>query len=247
MVMVTIAFAFLAGLATILAPCILPILPIVLTAGSVGGSRRPWGVLLGVVISFSLLTLTLAWLVRQFNVSPNLGRTIGIVILFLLGLIMLVPSWLARLEGWLSSQLSRWQPRTQGRGFVGGVVLGLSLGAVWSPCAGPILVSVVTAVQTNAITTSIVFTTLAYALGAAIPMSLILFFGQQLVRRLRWLNRHAALLQRIFGGVVVVMAIAMIFNLDRQWQNWAIGHTPSWLPAQVQCGGSLIQYETSTH
>src|SRR5262245_10274246 len=115
--MLLIVFAFLAGLVTILAPCILPVLPIILAGGTVAGRQRVWGIVVGVTLSFSSLTLLLSWLVRHAGWSPNLGRDLGIGLLIIFGVLILTPRWLDQFEGWMSSITQRFVPSHQVRGW----------------------------------------------------------------------------------------------------------------------------------
>lgn len=227
---ILLGFAFLAGLVTVLAPCILPILPIVLSGGAAQGKHRPWGIILGVVVSFSVFTLTLSWLVQRLGLSPNFARTLGIVILAGLGVTMLIPGWLEKFEGWISARMSRSGSPTSRHGFGGGIVLGFSLGAVWTPCAGPILASVTTLAATSGVTTQSVFITIAYAVGAALPMGLIAFFGQKILARVRWLNAHARRVQQVFAVIVLVTAGLMATNVDRKIQAAIIQSSVNYLP-----------------
>src|SRR3989338_9171887 len=96
--LILIFFAFLAGLVTILAPCIWPLLPIVLSASSGAGKQRPLGLTLGVMISFTVFTLTISYLEKILPIGPNLFRLVSVVIIALLGLFMVIPAWGSRFE-----------------------------------------------------------------------------------------------------------------------------------------------------
>lgn len=241
--MLTLLFAFAAGLVTVLAPCILPVLPIVLSGGSVQGKSRPWGIILGVVLSFSVFTLALSWAVQQLGLSPNFARTFGMAILAALGVLFLIPHGLDRFEGWLSARLRRSGPPTERHGFGGGFLLGLSLGAVWTPCAGPILAGVVVAAQTGEVNSTLVAVTIAYAIGAALPMGLIAGLGQRIISRVRWLNQRLNRVQQVFGVLLIAVAILMATGLDRRFQSWVIDRTPNWLP-QLQQFEERIDVDT---
>src|SRR5689334_12957562 len=95
--------AFIAGVVTVLSPCILPILPIVLGTSLNGGKLRPLGIIAGLVISFSIFTLVITQLVALLGLSANLLRVIAIVIIAILGLFLLVPALNERMERWVSS------------------------------------------------------------------------------------------------------------------------------------------------
>ncbi|MEK7570255.1 MAG: cytochrome c biogenesis protein DipZ [Patescibacteria group bacterium] len=227
--MLTLLLAFAAGLVTVLAPCILPILPIVLSGGSAKGRLRPWGIIVGVVISFSVFTLALSWAVQRLGLSPNFSRNLGIFMLAALGALFLVPRMLERLEAWVSSRVGG-SVNGERHGFGGGLLIGISLGAVWTPCAGPILASVVAAAQTGTVTGETIGVTIAYAIGAALPMGLIAALGQRITTRVRWLSQRAGTVQKVFGIVLILVASLMFTGLDRRVQSWIITVTPNWLP-----------------
>ncbi len=243
--MLVILFAFAAGVVTILAPCILPVLPIVLSGGATQGRLRPWGIITGVILSFSVFTLALSWAVQQLGLSPNFSRNFGIGLLALIGILFLVPRWMSLIESWMSARLARSGQPTVRHGFGGGLLLGLGLGAVWTPCAGPILASVVAAAQTGAVTSQTVAITIAYAVGAALPMGLIAGLGQRMMVRVRWLGQRTGTIQKLFGVVLLIVAVMMITNTDRRLQSWIISVTPNWLP-QLQQFEERIDMKQST-
>jgi cytochrome c biogenesis protein CcdA len=228
--MILLGFAFLAGAVTMLAPCILPILPIVLSGGAIQGRARPWGILLGIVLSFSLTTLVLGWLVSRSTLSPNAGRVLGIAMLFTIALLLLAPGWLDRFESWMSRVTARTKQPREPHGFFGGLLLGLSLGLVWTPCAGPILASVLAASAAQSIHAETVAVTIAYALGAGIPLALLAALGQRLTKRLRFFQQHARSIQAVFGGLLFVLALLMSFNLDRSLQASILKASNGWVP-----------------
>ncbi len=147
---ILVFFAFLAGIVTVLSPCILPILPILLSVGVGQGRYRPHGIVLGLVISFSFFTLTLTALVHATGVSPDILRYSAIVLIIFFGLMMLFPALGERLEGVMSA-FTRIGSRVQdqagyaGTGFVSGFIMGIALGLLWTPCAGPILAAIINA------------------------------------------------------------------------------------------------------
>src|SRR5438105_8667125 len=98
-----LGFAFLSGLLTILAPCIWPLLPIVLSASAAGKSHtRPLGVTLGIMLSFAFFTLAISYLIRIFHLDPNLLRLLAVFVLVFMGLVMLIPALSGIVEVWVS-------------------------------------------------------------------------------------------------------------------------------------------------
>src|SRR3954464_2198656 len=123
-----LGFALLAGLATSLSPCVLPVLPVALAAGATGGRRRPLGVVTGLVLSFTFATVALVYLLSALGLPDKLFRTLAIVVLGAAGGVLIVPGLAARLEAWLSRLGPRGPARPRGDGFGSGLVLGASLG-----------------------------------------------------------------------------------------------------------------------
>ncbi len=214
---VLLGFAFLAGLVTILAPCIWPILPIVLSS-SVGGTgrRRPLGITLGIMLSFAFFTLTISYLVKVFHFDPDSLRIAAIVIIGLLGLTMVVPALSRMIEGLISRMSSLFGQRSkQGSGFLAGFITGISLGIVWSPCAGPILAAIATLAATGKVTLSVVLVTLAYVTGVGIPLFIFAYGGRQVITRTRFLSKYTGRIQQVFGVVMLLTAVAIYTNYDR--------------------------------
>ena len=148
---VLVSFAFIAGAATAVSPCVLPVLPIALSAGATGGRRRPLGVVTGLAVSFTFATVALVYVISAFGLPDELLRTLAIAALIGFGLSLMVP-WLGdRLE----ARLSRIGPASglpgthDGSGFWSGAIVGSGLGFVYAPCAGPILAGVITRVTCN--------------------------------------------------------------------------------------------------
>jgi cytochrome c biogenesis protein CcdA len=132
-VVLLILFALLAGAATALSPCVLPVLPAILGAGVTGGRRRPLGVVTGLVLSFTFATVALVYVIDALGLPDTLVRTIAIVTLLLFGIALLIPRLGDRIEAW-GSRIAPAPARVGGDGFGSGLVLGLSLGLVYAPC-----------------------------------------------------------------------------------------------------------------
>ena len=230
---ILILFAFLAGVATIFAPCILPVLPVVLSAGISGGKRRPLGIVVGLVASFTFFTLSISWLTRHLGINPEGLRLFAIVVLLLFGAMLLIPKLLIAFEAMLSKlipQVSIESPRTD---FFGGVLIGMSLGLVWTPCVGPIVASVITLAASSTITLTSVLITAAYALGTGVPLLILTYGGQNLLKRLRSAGKNTPKIQMAFGAVMVVTAVGMLFGLDRTLQTSLLSKLPSGISSSL--------------
>ena len=242
--MILIAFAFLAGVVTIASPCILPLLPIVLSGSAGGGRLRPYGIVAGFVVTFTVATLTFSILVQATGLSPNALRWAAVVMLAAFGLVMLVPKLQVWFEGVAAriatagqrvqsaAATSQGSPAAASRsrrlssGFAGGFIVGVTLGLVWTPCVGPIMASVITLAATGSVSGTTVAVTIAYALGTGIPMLLIIIGGKALFSRLGGVKKAGIRIQRVFAGLMIVVAAAIAFNLDRQFQSFILDTFP---------------------
>jgi cytochrome c-type biogenesis protein len=228
--MLDVVFAFLAGVVTVAAPCTLPMLPILLGA-SVGqtGRVRPVMIALGFILSFSATALFLSAITRIFDFDPNVLRSAAVILLLGFGLLMV---WRAPFE-WLSSRMGGLfsaVPASNARshhGNIGGLVLGTTLGLVWTPCAGPVLGSILTVVATSKDTGWASVLLVIYAIGAAIPMLAIAYGGQAVTTRVRGIARISPRLQRGFGIVVIAFAIASYFEYDTLIVAWLTAFYPN--------------------
>src|SRR5436853_1482682 len=159
-------FALLAGAATALSPCVLPVLPVILSAGATGGRRRPLGIVTGLTLSFTFATVALVYVIDALGLPNDLLRTAAIVILILFGLSLLIPAASAHVEAWLQRLAPSARSGDPEGGFGSGLLVGLSLGFVYAPCAGPILAGVITVSASQSLTAGRLGVALAYALGS---------------------------------------------------------------------------------
>jgi cytochrome c biogenesis protein CcdA/thiol-disulfide isomerase/thioredoxin len=220
-----VLFAFVAGAGTALSPCVLPILPAVLGAGVSGGRRRPLGVITGLVISFTFAIVGLVYVIDALGLPGDFLRTLAIVVLLVFGFTLLLPPVADRVEAWIS----RWTPAIRGRGgdgFGSGFVLGLGLGVVYAPCAGPILAGVITVSASQDFTAARLAVAVAYALGSAAVLYAVLAGGRRLLDRL---SPHRARIQVALGAVMVAVAVAMIADLDLRFQRAVAEDLPAFL------------------
>ena len=232
---VLLAFAFVSGVITILSPCILPVLPIVLSGSIGGGKARPFGVLAGFVISFTVFTLTLSAIVHALGIPADALRVVAVVLIVLFGIVMLVPRLRDGFELLASRIASRGaQPGAAGAsttrraGFWSGLIVGLSLGLVWTPCVGPIMASVISLALTQHVNGGSVFITLAYTLGTSIPMLAVMLGGRALLNKVPALTRNTANIQKGFGVLMILMGVAIGFGWDRRFQTAVLRAFPNY-------------------
>lgn len=221
--MIEIVLAFAAGVLTAAAPCILPLLPILLGT-SIGqqGRWRPLFIVAGFISAFSGFALLFGAFPTVLGLSHDNLRKISIVLLGGFGVLMLWPQpyeWLvARLSGLLSH--AEGAVRAAGSGNVGGLILGLTLGVLWTPCAGPVLGSILTLIATSENFARAGMLLVAYAIGAAIPILLIAYGGQYATTQMRRLAPYTPALQRTFGAAVLLVAFAFYTQYDTIITVW---------------------------
>ncbi len=211
-------FAVIAGAGTAITPCVLPVLPALLSASAAGGRRRPLGIVLGLAVTFTIAIVALAQLVKGVGLASGAARTLAIVVLIAFGIVLLVPAIAERVQAPLS-RLARFGPKTRGTGFASGLAVGGALGFVCAPCAGPILAAV-TSVSASASGASaqVVAIALAYAVGLSAVMLLYGLGGRAILDRVR---RHARghVVERTLGAVLLVTGIVMATNLDVRFEE----------------------------
>src|SRR3954468_4132159 len=219
-------FALLAGAATAVSPCVLPVLPVVLSAGATGGRRRPLGIVTGLAISFTFVTVALVYLIDALGLPDDLLRNIAIVGLIAFGVALAVPMVGDRLEAWLSRIAPSGFAKRSGEGFGSGLLVGFRLGALYTPCAGPILAGVITLSASQTFTAGRLATALAYGIGSAIALYALMLGGRRLIRPL---SRRSGRVQQGLGVVMALVGVLMLANIDTRFQNAIAADLPSFL------------------
>ncbi|HUN78336.1 MAG TPA: cytochrome c biogenesis protein DipZ [Solirubrobacteraceae bacterium] len=245
-----IVFALLAGAATAVSPCVLPVLPVALSAGVTGGRRRPLGVVTGLALSFTFATVALVYVISALGLPDSLLRTLAIVALIGFGVCLAVPRLGDRLEAWLSrigpsggvgafalSGAAAGGGAVSGTdapgggpapssGFWSGMLVGGGLGFVYAPCAGPILAGVITASASQSFTSARLAVAFAYGVGSAAALYLLMLGGRRLTSRLA---RRSGRFQMAMGAVMVLIALAMLGNYDTRFETAIASDLPSFL------------------
>jgi cytochrome c biogenesis protein CcdA/thiol-disulfide isomerase/thioredoxin len=213
-------FAFIAGAGTAVSPCVLPILPALLSAGATGGRRRPFGIVLGLAVTFTITIAGLAEVVDGVGLGDGAMRTVAVVVLLAFGLLLLLPPLADRVEA-LASGLVRFGPKTAGDGFLSGLGVGAALGFVYAPCAGPILAAVISVSAASGETVAVA---IAYAAGSAAMLLLLSLVGRRVLDRFRgpWL-------QRAMGIVMILTALAVATDRDVAFQTTIADDLPAFL------------------
>ena len=202
-----VAVAAVAGLATFLSPCVLPVLPVVAAASTTGGRRRPIGIALGLAVAFVVFTLAASRILSALGLPQDLLRNLAIALLAIVGVSLLVPAigeWLGRAFQPLAARVG--EHLQTGDGFWSGVGLGCGLALVWTPCAGPILAAVSALSAQHRMSPELVAITIAYAAGATVPIFILALLGQRASGGLARVRAGGATVRRLSGAVLVVAA-----------------------------------------
>lgn len=211
-----IILSFIEGLALIASPCILPILPLILSTSVDGGYRRPFGIILGFVLAFTIFALLSRELVAAFHLNLDYIKYGSLSLLAILGITMLsekLISKFANLTGGIATYGSTLSANAK-NGFLSGVLIGMLIGLVWTPCAGPILATALVQIirQTNTFSALILIS--AFAIGTSIPMLIISLTGRTLINKLKFLTLNQSLVHKILGILILLTTVAIAFGLD---------------------------------
>ncbi len=222
-------FAILAGILTIASPCILPLLPVLLGTSLGNKSKtRPIFIILGFILVFTLAAAFLSILAERTGLSPNIVRNIGIIILGLFGVLLIWSKPFEVLMSYFTPFISKVSVKAGlgNSGNFSAFILGATLGLVWTPCAGPVLASILTLIvlQQNLLSATILL--LCYSAGASIPMLLIAYGGQYVSQKVSIISKYSSLLEKIFGFLIILLAIAMYFNLDTKFYSIIFQYYP---------------------
>ena len=228
---VLLVFAVLAGAGTALSPCVLPVLPALLSASAVGRPPPAARDRDRAVADLHGHDRRLASVVDGVGLGSDPLRDLAIVVLLVFGVILLVPARSARLEAPLS-RLSRFGPKSSGDGFCSGMLVGGALGFVYTPCASPILAAVI---SVSAASGRTVLLAIVYAAGSALVLLLLTLGGRSVFERVRRAGR-GDLLQRAMGVVMILTAVAILTNLDVNFDQLVAEQIPDVnLTAGLEC------------
>lgn len=228
-----LALAFAAGLLSILSPCVLPLVPIVLGAAV---TAHPLGALMlasGLAISFTGIGLLLAVAGFGLGIDAGFFRFAAAAIMIVLGAILLMPSWQARLAA-AGGPVSAWADRYLGgvasSGLAGQFAIGLLLGAVWSPCVGPTLGAASLLASQGRDLTHVALTMAVFGIGAALPLVLLGSLSRATLMRVRTRLMSAGKWGKgLLGATFILIGVAIISGADKRVEAALVDASPQWL------------------
>lgn len=222
-----ILIGLLGGLVTGISPCILPVLPVIfLTGGAQSASfengdevvparrSRPYLVIAGLVLSFTLVTLVGSLILGLLGLPQDVLRWAGIVVLIIIGVGLLIPRFEQLLE-----KPFQWLPRKEVKNQGSGFGVGLALGAVFVPCAGPVLAAIIVAGSTGQIGPGTVLLTVSFSIGVAIPLLVFALAGRSVVNRIRAFRTRERGLRIAAGIAMIALAVGLVFNVPQMLQR----------------------------
>jgi cytochrome c biogenesis protein CcdA len=229
----TLALAFAAGILSILSPCVLPLVPIVLGAAV---TVHPLGAVAlagGLALSFTGLGLLLALAGFGLGIDAGMFRLAAAAIMVALGAILVVPSWQARLAG-AGSPVSAWADRHFGgfaaSGLAGQLAIGLLLGAVWSPCVGPTLGAASLLASQGQDLPRVTLTMVVFGIGAGLPLVLLGLLSRATLMRVRSKLMSAGKLGKgLLGAAFILIGAAIISGADKRIEAALVEASPDWL------------------
>src|SRR5581483_8200067 len=229
----TLGLAFLAGILTVLSPCVLPLLPIVLGTAASEHRLGPIALAIGLALSFVAIGLFVATIGFAAGLDTDLFRTISAVLLIGIGLVLLLPKLQAEFALAASPVGNFVDERLGGfatNGLWGQFGLGLLLGAVWSPCVGPTLGAASLLAAKGENLGQVALTMFAFGIGAAIPLMALGFISREAMMRMRGRLVEAGKGGKmLLGGLLVAVGLLVATGLDKRLETVLVDASPAWL------------------
>jgi cytochrome c biogenesis protein CcdA len=222
-----IPLAFIAGILSLISPCVLPMLPAV-TASAMQASRAGlWALTLGIMLAFALAGTVLTFVLLSLGLSPDILRQFSVVILLLMALVLLLPALNDRLAWGLSRLTCRFaHSPIEGQSVAAQALIGLSLGLVWLPCVGPTLGTAIALASTGQHMGMAFLVMLSFGAGTALPL---VWIGYHSGIKLAKLRTSAVIGKKLLGVTLLVLGLLILTGFDRVLEAWALELLPDWV------------------
>lgn len=233
MVFGSFGLAFLAGLLSVLSPCVLPLVPIVLGSAAAEHRFAPLALAGGVTLSFVAIGLFVATIGFAVGLDADLFRTTAAILMVLLGFVLALPPLQVRLAA-AGGPVSNWAERNMSgfsnRGVGGQFGVGLLLGAVWSPCVGPTLGAASVLASQGSDLGQVTAIMTAFGIGAAVPLVVLGLLSRQVLVRWRERLLHGGKSAKMaLGLVLVVVGLLVATGNDKRVEALLVEASPAWL------------------
>ncbi|MDP4002686.1 cytochrome c biogenesis CcdA family protein [Methylobacterium sp. NEAU K] len=231
----SLGLAFLAGILSVMSPCVLPLLPLVLGAAASEHRLGPAALAAGLALSFVVIGLFVATVGFAIGVDAGIFRTGAAIMLILIGLVLMVPAAQTRLAV-VAGPMSNWTENRFGgfstSGLPGQFGVGLLLGAVWSPCVGPTLGAASLLASQGRDLGVVALTMFLFGLGAALPLLVLGSLSREVL--MRWRDRMIGLgkgLKAALGLILIVTGVTIVLGYDKVMETILVNVSPTWLTA----------------
>lgn len=230
-------FGSLAGVLSILSPCVLPLIPVVVGTATSQNRAGPFALAVGLALSFTLIGLFVATIGFGMGLDADVFRTIGGMMLLLFGLILVTPALQLRIAT-AAGPVGAWTERRFGTvpggtdGNAPQFAVGLLLGAVWAPCVGPTLGAASLMAARGENLGQVAMTMLSFGVGAGLSLVLVGMISREVLVRWRGSLLRVGMGGRVvLGAILIVVGVAIMSGLDKRVEAWLVDHSPQWLTA----------------
>ena len=229
----SLGLAFGAGVLSILSPCVLPLVPIVLSTAASEHKMAPLALAAGLALSFTSIGLFVATVGFAVGLDAGVFRTVSALLMVAVGIVLALPVLQEQLAvaagpagNWANDRLSGFSTT----GISGQFGVGLLLGAVWSPCVGPTLGAAALLAAQGQQLAEVSLTMASFGLGAALPLLILGSLSRELIGRIRTRMLQAGRgFKSAMGMILVLVGVAIISGFDKQMETWLVEASPEWL------------------
>jgi cytochrome c biogenesis protein CcdA len=227
----TFIFALLAGVLSTLSPCVLPILPIIVSSALQSKVKGLIALVMGLSLSFAIMGTFISYAAMLWGFDTDLIKNVGAAMVLFFGLVMVIDKWNQKFVEITSRFTDKGNNKIatfEANGAKGQFLLGILLGVVWVPCVGPTLGSAIGLAVSGDGFLSAFVTMLIFGIGAGIPLLLIGLFSSRFSNR-DALRTGSAKAKKILGYMLILIAVLVLTGADKQVEIFLLSITPDWL------------------
>ena len=226
-------WAYIAGLLTLINPCVLPLLPITIAAALQNNRAGPLALVTGLIFAFTVIGVGVTAFGHLLGIDSQLINRIAAIMMIIFGMILLIPkaqTWLITLTSPLANNANSKIDRVNNSGLAGQFAIGILLGAVWSPCVGPTLGGAISLAASGEDLMTATLTMLVFGFGVSTIILSLAYGSRELVgtrrnRLMQWMPWA----KPTMGATLLVVGVAIFFHIDRMIEGWLLDVMPIWL------------------